>query len=182
MKSSSSSSPPQPSSQLQQLPRSISNRNLAAAHEERISTFPTPSTIWFPSSWWRWRNKVSLKLVHQMVHMLTWWCFSVRQSNPYDVGFCKMDTALITWCQSKGEKLLLGGFFFFFLCLASQPPHPIARRYKTKVLVPKVCAPHTEAQVRIQTKPLLVSNRYSNPKGQWFAINPHSWKNYFRVA
>jgi len=45
MKSSSSSSPPQPSSQLQQLPRSISNRNLAAAHEERISTFPTPSTI-----------------------------------------------------------------------------------------------------------------------------------------
>jgi hypothetical protein len=45
MKSSSSSSPPQPSSQLQQLPRLISNRNSAAAHEERISTFPTPSTI-----------------------------------------------------------------------------------------------------------------------------------------
>jgi E3 ubiquitin-protein ligase ATL7/58/59 len=43
--SSSSSSPPQPSSQLQQLPRLISNRNSAAAHEERISTFPTPSTI-----------------------------------------------------------------------------------------------------------------------------------------
>lgn len=64
MKSSSSSSPPQPSSQLQQLPRSISNRNLAAAHEERISTFPTPSTIWFPSSWWRWQNEVPPKLVH----------------------------------------------------------------------------------------------------------------------
>jgi hypothetical protein len=75
----------------------------------------------------------------QMVHKLTWMCFSVRQSNPYDGGFCKMDIALITWCRSKGEKLLLGGFLF---CSASQPPHPIARRYKTKVLVPKVCAPH----------------------------------------
>lgn len=64
MKSSSSSSPPQPSSQLQQLPRLISNRNSAAAHEERISTFPTPSTIWFPSSWWWCRNEVSPKLVH----------------------------------------------------------------------------------------------------------------------
>jgi hypothetical protein len=64
MKSSSSSSPPQPSSQLQQLPRLISNRNSAAAHEERISTFPTPSTIWFPSSRWWCRNEVSPKLVH----------------------------------------------------------------------------------------------------------------------
>lgn len=62
--SSSSSSPPEPSSQLQQLPRLISNRNSAAAHEERISTFPTPSTIWFPSSWWRWQNEVPPKLVH----------------------------------------------------------------------------------------------------------------------
>jgi len=53
---------------------------------------------------------------------------------------------------------------------------------KQKFLFQKYALLIYEAQVQIQTKPLLVSNRYSNPKGQWFAINPHSWKNYFRVA
>jgi hypothetical protein len=115
----------------------------------------------------------------QMVHKLTWMCFSVRQSNPNDVGFCKMDIALITWCQSKGEKLWLVGFFFVQL---HNHHIQLQEDTKQKFLFQKYVLVIYEAQVQIQTKPLLVSNQYSNPKGQWFAINPHSWKNYFRVA